>query len=95
MGPEYGLKLMIPNPSKDENRSKLGVALYGLVVDRTQDANMVLLTELVKDLVSVKRVGGIFLTDLGVEKGDVYGAWSSYWLEFVESVARNIPSKVE
>lgn len=86
--PEYGLKLMIPSPGNPANNPKLSVALYAFFVDKTQDPKLLELKKLVDDLVCKKRLGSIFLTDLELEKTDVYASWGSYWLEMVDFVAQ-------
>jgi len=42
--------------------------------------------KMVRDLVRVKKVGAVFLTDLDISKTDVYAAFGTIWEDFVEVV---------
>jgi len=84
---------MLPYPYKPEHRSKFGVAIYGLLFNKLQNPDLSKLVNLVKDLVSVKLVGAIFLTDVELEKADVYAQWSSFWAEFIDAVSQSIDKK--
>ena len=82
--PDHGLKLMLPKPSKPEHIFKSGIINHGFLPGQTHATKMLELRRLVHDLVCVKRVGAVFITDLELEKADIYAQWSSFWPEFID-----------
>ena len=87
VGRDYGLKLTLPQPAKPQHTSKFGVIIHGLLPDTSHSDKLVELRKLVHDLVCIKRVGTLFITDVELEKADIYAHWSSFWTEFIEIVA--------
>jgi Spherulation-specific family 4 len=86
--PENGLTLMIPEPSNDSPISKFGLMIHDFLPEENYKDKLVKLKEMVFDLVQIKRVRAIFITDLEIKKVDVYANWSHIWHEFVNFVAQ-------
>lgn len=66
---------------------KFGVMIHDLFPGQTREAKLAEMRMLVHDLVQVKRVGTLFITDVQIEDADVYANWSSIWQEFISAVA--------
>jgi hypothetical protein len=79
----YGLKVHLPKTTRTATAAKMGVMIHGFAAGKTRAERVLETEKIVRDLVAVKKLGGIFLTDLEIEKGDVYAGWSSTWEEFV------------
>jgi len=86
VGQNHGLKLMLPQPSR-ATMPKFGVMIHNLLPGQTREAKLTEMHMLVHDLVQVKRVGTLFITDVQIEDADVYANWSSVWQEFIGMVA--------
>lgn len=67
--------------------SKFGVMVHDLLPGETREAKLAEMQIIVHDLVQVKRVGALFITDVQIEDADVYANWSSVWQEFIGMVA--------
>jgi hypothetical protein len=79
----HGQRLMLPQssiPHWPENK-------FGVMIHDTKFKNPTELKELVFDLVQVKKVGGLFITDIEIGKSDIYADWSSFFPEFIELIA--------
>lgn len=44
---------------------------------------------LIHELVQMRKVGSLFITDIELEKADVYSSWSSVWAEFIDITAES------
>ena len=53
-----------------------------------RQAKLIYLKAIIYDLVQVKRLGAIFITDLEIGKQDIYADWSSFWHDFIGIVAQ-------
>jgi hypothetical protein len=81
------MKLMLPKSSDTAPISKFGLMDHDFLPGKSQDDKVTALRSLVFDLVQVKRIGAIFITDIEIGKGDIYANWSSFWREFIDFVA--------
>jgi len=84
---QFGLNCMLPKFSRIKPAHKTGVVLHTLGSGYSEEQRLDEMEMLVRDLVGVKRVGAIFLTNLEMDKENVYGAWSLFWREFTEIMA--------
>ena len=84
--PGHGLKLMLPEASSTAPAAKFGVLIHGLLGE-TQEKKLSELQILVHDLVQMKRVAAVFITDIKIKEMNVYGNWSSIWDEFIRLLA--------
>jgi hypothetical protein len=82
----YGMKLQLPKTTRTATASKMGVMVHGFAAGKTRKERVIAMGRIVGDLIEVKKLGGIFITDLEIEKGDVYAGWSGIWEEFVGMV---------
>jgi hypothetical protein len=87
VGPSHGLRLTLPQSTLATPSSKFGVVVHDLLAGETKEDKVAELKTLVHDLVQMKRVGAIFITDIEITEKDVYGNWSSIWKDFVSTVA--------
>lgn len=83
----HGMKLMLPKSSDAAPISKFGLMDHDFLPGKSQHDKVAALKSLVFDLVQVKRIGAIFITDIEIGKGDIYANWSSFWREFIDFVA--------
>jgi hypothetical protein len=86
-GQNQGLRLMLPQPSR-ATLPKFGVMIHDLLPGQTREAKLEEMQMLVHDMVQVKRVGALFITDVQIKDADVYANWSSIWQEFIGMVAK-------
>jgi len=84
--PGHGLKLTLPEASSTAPASKFGILIHDLKGE-TQEQKLSELQILVHDLVQMKRVSAVFITDIKIKEMDVYGNWSSIWDEFIRLMA--------
>jgi hypothetical protein len=82
----HGLKLALPEASSTAPASKFGILIHDLQGE-TQEQKLSELQILVHDLVQMKRVSAVFITDIKSKEMDVYGNWSSIWDEFIRLLA--------
>ena len=87
VGPSHGLRLTLPQSTLATPSSKFGVVVHDLLAGETKEDKVAELKTLVHDLVQMKRVGAVFITDIEITEKDVYGNWSSIWKDFVSTVA--------
>jgi hypothetical protein len=87
VGPNHGMKLMLPQPSMDLPLWKFGAIVTGFMSNSARDTKLAEMADLLYDLVQMKRISAIFITD--VEGKDVDGNknWSLVWEEFVGMLA--------
>jgi hypothetical protein len=85
--PHLGMKSALPRFTPIKPAHKVGVVLYGVGANQSEGARTDEMGRLVRDLVCTKRIGALFLTNLELEKENVYGSWSCFWREFVQAVA--------
>jgi hypothetical protein len=86
--PEGGLTLMIPESSKDSPTSKFGLMIHDFLPEEDHGDKIAKLKEMVFELVQVKCVRAMFITDLEIEKVDIYANWSHFWHDFVGFTAQ-------
>jgi len=55
--------------------------------NRSREVKLTKLKAVINDLVQIKRIGAIFITDLEIGNEDIYADWSSIWSEFIEMIA--------
>ena len=87
VGRNHGRKVMLPQFSTAAPASKYAVMIHDFLPRGEQKTQLEELGVVVHDLVRVKRVGAVFVTDIEIEKADVYANWSSFWTEFIRMVA--------
>lgn len=85
---ERGLTLMIPESLNDSPSSKFGLMVHDFLPEENHENKIVKLKEMVFDLVQIKHVHAIFITDLEIRKVDVYANWGHIWHDFVGFVAQ-------
>jgi hypothetical protein len=85
--PNHGLKLTLPQPSPLSPASKYAVIVHDFRPEDPEKSKLDELKVLICDLVQVKRVAALFVTDLSIGESDVFGDWSSFWPQFVAMVA--------
>ena len=68
--------------------------VHDVLPGHTREAKLAEMQMLVHDLVQVKRVGTLFITDVRLEDADVYANWSSIWQEFIGMVAEATKSSL-
>ena len=83
VAPNHGLKLRLPKPSRQTPASKFGVMLHDFLPGGSHHAKLVEMRPLIHDLVQIKRVGAVFITDVQIKNADIYANWSSIWKEFI------------
>ena len=93
VGSNHGLRLMLPRPSRT-TISKFGVMVHDLLPGQTREEKLAEMRTLVHDLVQVKRVATLFITDVRLDDADVYANWSSIWQEFIGMVAEATKSSL-
>ena len=85
--PNHGLKLKLPQPSDDLPSWQFGVIINGLLPKSTKNTKLHEMRELVYDLVQIKRVSAIFITDVEEKDADGNKNWSLVWDEFISMLA--------
>lgn len=83
-----GMRLMVPQSSSTIPSFKLAVMIHDFLPTQSRVVKLTQLRTLVYDLVQVKGLGAIFITDLQIKKEDVYADWSSFWQEFIGFIAQ-------
>lgn len=82
----YGHRVLIPRFTTGTPAQKMGVIIHGFAMDMASKEKLEEMRMMVRDLVRVKKVGAVFLTDLDISKTDVYAAFGTIWEHFVEAV---------
>jgi hypothetical protein len=77
----HGQRLMLPQISNHFPSSK-----YGVMIHDTKFKSLDDLRHLVTDLIQIKGISALFITDIEIEKKDIYADWSSYFPEFISMV---------
>jgi hypothetical protein len=72
---------MLPESSTHFPSSKYGVMIHDTKFNSLDD-----LQSLVTDLIQIKRIGALFITDIEIEKKDIYADWSSFFPEFIKMI---------
>ena len=83
----HGLKLKLPHPSASLPSCKFGVIVSGLLPKSPKNAKLVEMKDLIYDLVQIKRVSAIFITDVEEKDADGNKNWSLVWDEFIALIA--------
>lgn len=83
-GSSQYLKISLPTPSHPGLMSKYGIIDHSFLSDQTRESKITELKKLVNYLVRQNPVGALFVTDIDLERGDVYAEWSAFWPELLE-----------
>jgi len=87
VGANHGMKLMLPQHSRLTPAFKFGVMLHDFLPGKSRETKLTEMLSLIHDLVQVKRVGAVFITDVEIKNADIYANWSSIWDEFTSMMA--------
>lgn len=82
----YGRKVLLPRFTTETPAPRMGVIMHGFAAQRSFENRLQEMRSMTQDLVKVKKLGAVFITDLEIGKGDVYSQFSSIWEQFVETV---------
>ena len=82
----------LPQPLPLTPPQKWGVMIHDFGVSRTKEDKLVEMKGLIHDMVQMKTIGALFITDIEIAKTDVYNNWSSIWAEFTDIMAETIQS---
>ena len=83
-----GLNFSLPKASIPEHNSKFGIIDHSFLPGQAHELKLIELRKLVENLVCTRRVGAVFITDVDLEKADVYAEWSSIWSELLAFMER-------
>ena len=83
----HGMRLMLPESSEQSPASMFGVMVHDFLASQRQQSKLLHLKDLIYDLVRVKRLKALFVTDIEIQKLDVYANWSSFWEDFINIMA--------
>jgi hypothetical protein len=75
----HGQRLMLPQSSTSFPSSKYGIMIHNTTFKSHKDIH-----SLVFDLIQHKRIGALFITDIEIEKRDIYADWSSFFPELTK-----------
>jgi hypothetical protein len=78
---------MLPQFGPETPSTRMGAIIHGFAAEMSSQDRLQEMRSIVTDLVALKKVGALFLTDLEIGKGDVYSRFSNVWEEFVAAVA--------
>ena len=87
MNPSDGLKLMLPQSSNSRPSFNFAVMIHDFLPSQSREVKLNKLKAVINDLVQIKRIRAIFITDLEIAKEDIYADWSSFWSEFIDMIA--------
>jgi len=82
----------LPQPSPLTPPQKWGVMIHDFGVSRTKEDKITEMKGLIHDMVQMRGVGALFITDVEIAKADVYDNWSSVWAEFIDIMAETVHS---
>ena len=85
--PGQAPKLLLPKTSNPQHWLKFGIIDHSFLPEQLHETKLVELRKLVHRLVSTTRVGALFITDVDLEKSDVFAEWSSFWPELLVYVS--------
>jgi hypothetical protein len=81
------MKLMLPESTENSPASMFGLMVHDFLTAQGQESKLLHLKDLVYDLVRVKRIKAFFITDVEIQKRDIYANWSSFWEDFIGFMA--------
>lgn len=87
VSPKHGIKFMLPQSSIPTPSFKFAIMVHDFLPNQSREVQLSRLKTVINDLVRVKRLGAIFITDLEIEKEDIYADWSSFWPEIIKIIA--------
>ena len=85
--PSCGMKVMLPQSSRHCPSFKFALMIHDFLPTQSREVKLKILRAVIYDLVQVKQMGAIFITDIEIEKKDIYADWSSFWPEFIKIIA--------
>ena len=85
--PRQGPKFLLPKISNVQHWLKFAIIDHSFLPEQTRETKLVELRKLIRHLVITKRVGALFITDVDLEKADVFAEWSSFWSELLVYVS--------
>jgi len=77
---------MLPEVTEKSPSSKMAVMVHDFLPAQGRAIKLHRLKGVLRDLAEKKQLAAIFITDIEIEKEDIYAGWSSFWTEFIKTM---------